>query len=319
MERSTLNPTSQQGADGKQPGTGLPVVSIVIIHWVNIEDTLECLRSLRMVDYPNLNVILVNNGASDFSEPRVRHVFPDVQIITSNENLGFAGGNNLGIRQALDGGADLIMLLNNDTVVHPQLIRALLPAFDDARIGIAGPVISYYDAPGDVWFAGGTYNRWLGYSYRARVAGVDKLQEVDFINGCALLARREVFEAVGLLDEDLFVYFEETDWCLRAARAQFRCMLVRESLVRHKVSASSGVRGTDYLTPTKAYYFGRNPFLILRRNPSWLLRLSGFLSQFAVVLPFWTYQSFKGRNLGVMRDYLVGMWDGMRGRTGKKN
>lgn len=318
MESITINDSSHQRSSDKQPGTWEPAVSIVIIHWINLEDTIECLNSLRMVDYPNFNVILVNNDASDFCESRIRHVFPDVQIITSNENLGFAGGNNLGIRQALDDGAELIMMLNNDTVVDPQLIRALLPAFSDPQIGIAGPVITYYDAPSTIWFAGGTYNPLLGYSYRARPDGAGKLQEVDFINGCALLARREVFETAGLLDEDLFVYFEETDLCLRAARAHFRCMLVHEPLVRHKVSASSGIRGTDYLTATKAYYFGRNPFLILRHNPSWFLRLSGFLSQFAVVLPFWAYQSFKARNMGVMREYIVGMWHGILGRTGKK-
>ena len=141
---------------------------------------------------------------------------------------------------------------------------------------------------------------------------------MDFITGCALLAKREVFERVGLLWEGFFLYSEEVDFCLRVARANYRCMLVGEPLVFHKVSASSGKRGTDHLTVSKAYYIGRNPFLLLRRNLSGPRKVTAALGQFIVALPFWTFQMILDRDLRPLPDFVTGMRDGMLGRSGKR-
>ena len=143
-----------------------PAVSVIVVHWMNIGDTVECLASLSLVDYPGLNVIVVNNGSVDFDEAQVRQACPGVSIITSCENLGFAGGSNLGIKMAIEQEAAFILLLNNDTIVRPDLITALLPALGSQDVGIVGPVIAYYTAPAKVWFGGGKYNRLLGYTAR---------------------------------------------------------------------------------------------------------------------------------------------------------
>jgi hypothetical protein len=299
-------------------------MAVIIVHWLNMADTTECLNSLAVVDHDRLQVIVVNNGSPDFNEGAVRHALPGVVVLNAPTNLGFAGGNNLGIHRALDDGADLVLLLNNDTIVHPDLIRAMLPAFEDPGVGIAGPVITYYDNPCTVWSAGGAYSRLLGYTLNpqmdrplARVLAEGD-READYINGCALMIRADLLRQLGGLWEDFFLYFEEADLCLRATRAGFRCRVVAHALVQHKVSSSGGVRGSNAFTPSKAYYFGRNIFHLLRRNTRGLWAISGTVSQFLVVFPYHLWQSTRARRPGVMVSYLAGMWDGIRGRAGMR-
>jgi GT2 family glycosyltransferase len=304
------------------PGAPLPNVTVAIVHWLNLGDTVACLRSLAAVNYPRLTVILVNNGSSDFAESVVRQALPYLQVIQAQHNMGFAAANNLAVARALRDGAEFVFLLNNDTVVRPDVIRSLLRAFEHPGVGIAGPIVTYYDHPDRIWSAGGRFSRFLGYSLHPHtgspVSDDASDRDVDFINGCALMAKREVFEVIDGLWEPFFLYFEEVDFCLRAARAGLHCRLVSEPLVRHKVSASGGIRGTNALTPNKAYYFGRNPFWLLRRNNRGLWRLTALFSQFAVVLPYYLWRSLRARNVGVMKHYLVGMWDGLRGKTGMR-
>jgi len=180
---------------------GPPSVTVVIVHWMNNADTAECLQSLAEVDYPCLSVILVNNGSPDFEESSARQAFPSVQIVTSDHNLGVAGGNNLGITKALEQGCDLICLLNPDTIVDPNLIRALLPAFNGTGVAIVGPIITYYDAPDTIWFAGGIYSQLVGSPRQPHMNRPLKssfpTEPVDWLNSCALLVKREVFETVG--------------------------------------------------------------------------------------------------------------------------
>ncbi len=300
-------------------------VAVIIVHWMNMSDTVECLASLAAVEYEALQVVVVNNGSPDWDEAAARRVLSTVHVVTSPENVGFAAGNNLGIAHAIENGAELLLLLNNDTIIEPDLVQAMLPAFDDPRVGIAGPIITYYDHPATVWSAGGVINRWLGYTLNPQMDRplADVLAQgdrtVDYINGCALMVRRGVFEQVGGLWEEYFLYFEEADFCLRAHRAGYLSRLVAQPLVRHKVSASGGVRGSNALTPSKAYYFGRNVFHLLRRNSRGLWAVSGTASQFLVVFPYHFVQSVRARRPGAMLSYLAGMWDGMRGRVGRRD
>jgi hypothetical protein len=302
------------------------LVTAVIVHWKNADDTAECLESLSRVEYPELTVCLVDNNSEDLDESRFRRAFPRIQFVHSRQNVGLTGGNNLGIRKALEDSADFILLLNPDTVVDRRLIRALLPHFGDPDVAIVGPVITYYDHPDRIWFAGGSYSRLLGYTRHPRMgtkmksmgAPFGSAHQVAWINTCAMMVRGDVFEKIGLFCEEFFIFFDEAEFCLRAAEASLKCLLIEEQLVLHKVSASIGTRGTNDFTPSKAYYFGRNSFVLIRKHAAGMWKLTSVLSQFLVVFPYWAVQCMSVGNPGVIGDYVAGMIDGVAGRTGKR-
>ncbi|MCU0490145.1 MAG: glycosyltransferase family 2 protein [Chloroflexaceae bacterium] len=300
-------------------GISPPTVAVILVHWHHMDDTAACLQSLSQAAYARQRVIVVSNGSTDFDAALTRRMLDAVEIIELPENIGFAAANNVGIRQALAAGADYVLLLNPDTTVAPTLLGELVASARRSGAGIVGPVITYDAQPDLVWFAGGRYNQLLGYSTHPGAnqpysgPGPDRL--VDHINGCAMLISRAVFAAVGLLDERFYMYFEDFEFCLRAGRAGFRSLLCNQALVRHKVSASAGRRGSNVMLPTKAYYFGRNPFLMLPTFQG-IWRLTGWLSQFAVVLPFHLVQGARAGDVGFLGSYLRGMADGLRGKSG---
>ena len=219
-----------------------PKVSIIILNWNGLEDTVECLESLKDIDYPNYEIIVVDNGSTDGSCDFLKANFPYVRLIENNENLGFAEGNNCGIRQA---SGKYVLLLNNDVVVDRYFLKELVNvAESDPAIGAVGAVAYYYDDPQRIWQAAGMISWNRG---RIRIVGrneVDEGQfnevtEVDYVPGCSMLVRRELFERVGYLDPKYFVYYDETDWCIRAQRAGYRVLYAPRAKVWHKVSASS--------------------------------------------------------------------------------
>ncbi len=225
----------------------VPTVAVIILTWNGKELTLDCLRSFARVTTPNLRILVVDNGSTDDTVAIVRALGDArVTIIENGANLGYAAGNNAGIRQALDHGADFILLLNNDTVVDPTLVDDLLAGMArEPDIGIAGPKIYYSDPRDRIWFAGGEVSLWRG---NARHIGIretdhgqyDTARDVDYVSGCALFARREVFDRVGMLDAGYRAYFEDADLCARAAQVGFRIRYVPTARVWHRISASTG-------------------------------------------------------------------------------
>lgn len=221
-------------------------VAIIIVTWNGKEDCLTCLSSLRNLVPPRPSIILVDNGSTDDTVEVITERFPEVTIITSPSNLGFAGGNNLGIERALTEGADYVCLLNNDTAVDPHFLEELLRfAAADPRAGILGSRILYYDRPDMIWSYGIAVNRISGRIYTtynnrkdSEISGV--ITQVDAVSGAAMLLKREMLQEVGLLDEDYYLYFEDVDLCLRARRMGYKIVTVSSSRVRHKVSGSMG-------------------------------------------------------------------------------
>ncbi len=189
---------------------------------------------------------MVDNASSDGTVESVRSKFPSVKVITNQANLRFAGGNNVGIDYAMQNGADYVVLLNNDTTVDPAFLSELVQtAESDSRIGMAGPKIYYYNEPERIWFAGGKVEYWKGWVSHIGIREPDNGQydtprDVDYLTGCCMLVKREVIERIGKLDESFFIYGEDADWSLRAARAGYRLRFVPSSVIWHKVSASSG-------------------------------------------------------------------------------
>jgi len=243
-----------------------PLVVIVLVNWNGKVDTLECLDSLHSLEYPNYQVVVVDNASTDGT---VEHFHPDycwVHVIEAGDNLGFVGGNNLGIDYALSILADYILLLNNDTLVSPDFLTKLVEVLEsDPGVGMAGPLIYYYKDPGIIWSAGGEVNWKLGDSSMVGLDQVDQGQfgtqpySVDFLTGCAMLLPVEVIQKVGKLDTRFFAYYEDTEWCIRIAKAGFTLKVVPQAKIWHKISKEA--RET---TPRVHYYMSRNRLLFLK-------------------------------------------------------
>jgi len=241
-------------------------IFIIILNWNKGDLTIDCLESLYKMSYRDFEVILVDNGSVDDSVDRISAKYPALKIIKNSENLGFTGGNNLGMKEAMKHSPGYIMLLNNDTIVHESMLSELLKAIEsNGEIGMVGPKIYYY---GDniIWSAGTWHDRLL---HRFKLIGMghkdsgqfSKKRDVDELTACAMLIRREVIEKVGYLNDDYFTIVEDSEYCLRVKRAGYRLIFVPKSILWHKVSSSSG--GED--SPLNIYYSTRNVLYLVKK------------------------------------------------------
>lgn len=291
---------------------------IIVLNWNGKEDTLECLASLRSTNYEDYKVVLVDNGSEDDSVKAVRENFPEVDVVETGKNLGFAGGNNVGIEYAMKAGADYVFLINNDTTIHPDYLKELVEAAEaDTKVGAAGSKIYYHSEPSVLWFAGGKVN-WL--KNKGEHIGLnekdegqyDVQKEVGYLTGCALLVKREVIEKIGVLAEDYFLYYEDTDFCLRVQNAGCKTLYVPKSKIYHKVSRSTKPGSSSYV-----YYHVRNGLVNARRNGSAAVKVAIYVYAFGLFIK----QLVKIAFFPAKRDWayavLRGEKDFLRGRMGK--
>jgi GT2 family glycosyltransferase len=243
-----------------------PRLYVIILNNDRCEDTLACLASLHQSDYKNTQIILIDNSSTDESVERVQMKYPQVEIISLSKNLGYAGNNNIGIRTALERGADWIFLLNEDTLLDSSCLSQLIETGEsDPSIGILGPMVYHFDEPDVIQSAGGVLGRYwmdthLGKDEQDR-GQFKTAREVEWISGCAILARREMIEQIGLLDENYFLYWEETEWCIRAGKAGWRIFHNPQAKLWHK-----GVRRNYQPMPYVTYYITRNRLLTLAKH-----------------------------------------------------
>lgn len=247
-----------------------PVWHAVVLSWNGREDTLRCLRSLLDVDDERLRVVCVDNGSHDGSPEAVRERFPQVELIEAGANLGYSGGNNLGIRRALEQGAGWVVLVNNDATVAPDALDGFRDALRERpRAGILAGKVYFADRPATIWFAGQRVRELLGYSGRPRGYGrsdsprYERVVTTDRAVGALMAISRKAIAAVGLLDEDLFAYVEDVDWALRVREAGFEVAFAPRARAWHGVSASTG--GERSSTHT-LYYGTRNTVVVLERR-----------------------------------------------------
>lgn len=258
---------STEGQRGR--GSADPAVAIVVLNYNGLDDTRRCLESLRAVAYARLSVILVDNGSEADPAPEARQWLPNVVTIRNQANLGYAGGNNRGIECALEAGADYVIVLNNDTVVAPTIVRDLLSAFQaDPSVGIVGPVINYLDEPQRVMTEGVRFNRSPGTEFFSPIHvsvngdAAPVAVSVDVVNGCCIMIKACLFQAVGFFDEALFIVHEESDLCLRARSRGFECVVLGRTLVWHKGSSAFDRSGRQ----AQRYFDTRNLYYLLRRH-----------------------------------------------------
>lgn len=247
--------------------TPQPKVSVILVNWNNHIDTLNCIRSVGQSTYPYRDVIVVDNGSSPESVAALRGAAGCDILIEADRNLGFTGGNNLGIHAALERGADLLFILNNDTVVDPRTIGLLVDALTATpTAGIAAPKIRFMEPADLLWYGGAQLSKltlnltMTGYK-QIDDGRWDEPKDVDMVSGCAMLIRAELMERLGGFCDRYFAVFEDLDLSLRVKRAGYRLVYVPAAVVWHKESSSTG--GHD--SPAYVYYQVRNRFLFIRR------------------------------------------------------
>ncbi|WP_297634869.1 glycosyltransferase family 2 protein [uncultured Clostridium sp.] len=240
-----------------------PLVYIILVNYNGFEDTKECIASLKKIDYKNYKIILVDNASVE----KANLNFDGVITIKSKVNLGFAGGNNLGVKKALKDKADYILLLNNDTTVEKDFLSELVKtAMKDNKIGVVGGKINYFDEKDKIWYAGGKVN---SFTARTRHIGVneidkgeyDKESETEYVTGCMMLVPAKVIEDVGMMEEDYFLYYEETDWNMKIKNGGYKIVYNPKAKIYHKISSS-----TQKISDIVSYYYDRNSYYFIMRN-----------------------------------------------------
>lgn len=254
-----------------------PLVYCIILSYNGKRLTLDCLASVLKLEYTNDIILAVDNASTDGSAEAIRSSFAKelasgkMILLESRKNLGFAGGNNLGMKYAYEHGADYLLLLNNDTVVNKGLLKNMVPFCEsDPKIGIAGPKIYYQEPPDQIWFAGGEIKLHKGLSRHLGIREKDSGQfnastECDYITGCAMLIKRAVVEKTGYLDTIYPMYSEDSDYCMRARQNDFKMIFLPSGIVWHKISAATG----GQLKWRKIRFRLLSSFIFLKRYARW--------------------------------------------------
>ena len=296
------------GSDGlpHSDGDTDPKVAVVVLAYNQRELTLQCLRSLAQVEYPqyNLQIVVVDNGSTDDTAQFVRTHHPTATILETGGNLGYAGGSDFGIEHALANGADYVVLVNSDVVVAPDSLLALVAAAErDPQAGFLGPKVCHLEEPGTLQSAGISLDWRLRSCHRGQnqidAGQFDSLAECEALSGCMILTSRRVLERIGLLDTRFFMYHEEIDWCLRARAAGYRNLYVPAARVWH---SNPQLRPTASAFTT--YYMARNTYLLLSQHKAGFLAVAATLFQQVVWLLNWTLNP-KWRHYRAKRNGLV--------------
>lgn len=245
-----------------------PEVAIIVLNWNNYEDTAACLDSIGNLQYQNSQVFVVDNGSTDGSDERLKEEYASCgyAFVENERNLGFAAGNNRGIEQALSNQADYVLLLNNDTLVTPGFLGGLVETAEKSPgIGIVGPKV-LDRSTGKVQSTGFRQSEF--FPFFKRDGPTDREWTCDYVHGCAVLISEEVFETIGLLDEDYFLYVEERDFYMRAKEAGFEIVMDPDEVIYHEGMGST----SGNLTEIAAYWKVRNLFRCWMKNlPSYFL------------------------------------------------
>lgn len=337
-----------------------PLVSIIVLNWNGWQDTIECLESVYQIDYPNYNVIVIDNNSTDNSIEKIKGYcegkieikskffqynpkhkpitvieyyeqelnsskeknqtdlksYRKLTLIKNNENYGFAGGNNIAMDYAIKTlKTSYILLLNNDTIVDKNFLNNLIKVAEtDKKIGVVGSTVYFYDNFNQIQSAGMKLNWKKGTAEVLGFKEIDKGQfknvsEVDYVDGSNILIKKEVFEKIGYLNPDYFLYWEETDFCVRTHKAGYKIVYVPNAKVWHKLGST-----TKNVSGSYEYYMTRNMFWFMKKHAtkkqfiSFLVYFFGFRFWFKSSI-FLLYH----KDLNAFKYFLNGAIDGIKG------
>lgn len=238
-------------------------VGVVILNFKLKDLTLSCIRSVKKSSYKSIKLIVVDNNSNDGIE---KGIDQNIIFIQAGENLGYSGGNNVGIKKALEIGSDYIFILNPDTEIEEKTIEVLVGKMEKENTDIGGPKI-FFSSSNIIWYAGGIFDSANVIGKHRGVDEKDQGQykggETDFVSGAAMMVKKEVFEKVGFFDEDYFLYYEDSDFCLRAKKKGFKVMYIPEAVIYH-----ANAKSTTLGSPLQDYYITRNRMLYAKKHLS---------------------------------------------------
>ncbi len=299
----------------------MPSIAIIVLNWNNAPDTIACLDSLTQVTNPPIEIIVVDNHSDDDSVSAIQSCHPALTLLKTESNLGYAGGNNFGLRYALSRGAEYACILNNDVTVSTDFLASLLPPLQAADVGVVTPAVVEAHAADCIWALGSAV-QWRTGAVKRLHAGESAAQwrrhspfPVEIASGAAMLIKGEVLDRVGLLDESFYLYYEETDWCLRVRQAGYQILAVPASVVQHKVSATLGET-----SPIIDYYMLRNHLRFIARHWHGLRRLGVLgrtVARDLLTIVTYTFKSHSKRRLASRNARCLALRDAALGRWGK--
>jgi GT2 family glycosyltransferase len=293
-----------------------PEVLVIILNWNGTEDTLRCLESLRQVEYDNFDVLVIDNGSVPGSTDPIKRDFPEVSLIRNEQNLGFSGGNNVGLQYARDTGPKYVLILNNDTTIDPHFVTELVKVAEtDPRIAVVGGKVIQFEKPDRLWAVYGAVNFCQQlvkvWGYNKPITRFASQKDVDFVVGCGMMFSMKAVADVGEFDELFFAYHDEVDWCKRARDKGYRAVYVPGALMWHKGCASTG-GFTSYYNPALRYLVARNSVLYVKkyaRPHEWIK----FIAILAASLPVGFLRKAVTCNLRGYRMRLRGVCAGFTG------
>jgi GT2 family glycosyltransferase len=233
-------------------GDKMPLVYIILLNYNEFNDTIECVKSLEKINYRNFKIIVIDNASMNNSIVYLKQSLKQCIIIEAHENLGFAHGNNIGIKYAIENGAEYVLLLNNDTLVDSYFLDNMIDSFYKYKnVGVVGSKIMYYPNKNIIWYGGGFIDWFRFLAVHFGTGEIDKGQydfekEVDFMTGCCMLIKKEVFRKIGFLPNEYFMYFEDVDFCVRVKNIGYKILYNPNAIIYHKVGLSGGGEGSAF-------------------------------------------------------------------------
>ncbi len=275
-------------------------VAIILINWNNSDYTIECIKSLNKTSYGNKKIFIVDNNSNDNSVKKIKNFFPNIDLTVNNENLGFTGANNIGIKKALKEKFDFIMLLNNDTIVESKFIEPLILSFDK-NTGAVQPKILNYPDKDYVWSAGGHINYFFGTfisRHKNKKNNNKNYENCNWVSGCCFFISSSVLRKVGFLDEKFFVYYEDVDLSIRLTELNYNLKLVNNSVIYHHEGASWKSKKKRFqgpLSPITHYLRMRNHIYLIKKHKNKFNVIGVLLNQFFKIFIYSIYFILKLR------------------------